>query len=154
MDQDKRIFIQQTFIQLLQNADPFATAKWGKMNFQQMVEHMVLAVKSANGKIKTEKVYTPEEKLPAFRQFLMSNSAFKENTKSPSFPEDPLPLHFKSVSEGIVKLQKELLDFFEVYEKKPGLKIKNPVFGDLEYDEAIQLLHKHATHHARQFGLI
>jgi hypothetical protein len=154
MEQDKRLFIQDTFIQLLQNADPHTTAKWGKMSFQHMVEHMVLAIKNANGKIKTEKIFTPPEKLPDLRQFLMSNKEFKENTKSPAFPDDPLPLHFKTIAEGIDKLKKEIADFFMIYEKNPGLTIQNPVFGDLDYGEAIQLLYKHALHHAKQFGLI
>jgi hypothetical protein len=154
MDADKQLFIRDTFIQLLRNADPLTTGKWGKMSFQHMVEHMVLAVKSANGKIKTEKVFTPIEKLPASRQFLMSSKEFKENTKSPSFPDQPLPLHFKTVNEGIDKLKKEIADFFAVYENNPALIIQNPVFGDLNYEEAVQLLYKHALHHAKQFGLI
>jgi hypothetical protein len=154
MHLDKKLFIQDTFIQLLRNANPQATAKWGKMNFQQMVEHMVLSVKSANGKIKTEKIFTPAEKLPAFKEFLMSDKEFKENTKSPSFPDQPLPLHFKTVHEGIDKLGKEITDFFMIYENNPGLVIQNPVFGDLDYEAAVQLLYKHALHHAKQFGLI
>jgi hypothetical protein len=154
MDAEKKLFIQDTFIQILRKANPQTTAKWGKMSFQHMVEHMVLSVKSANGKIKTEKIFTPPEKIPAFKEFLMSNKEFKENTRSPSFPADPLPLHFKTVNEGIDKLQKELADFFVIYEDNPGLSIQNPVFGDLDYEEAVQLLHKHALHHAKQFGLI
>jgi len=115
---------------------------------------MVLALKSANGKFKPERVFTPAEKLEASKQFLMSEKEFRENTKSPSFPEEPLPLHFKTVEEGINKLEKEIADFYIVYENNPGLIITNPVFGDLNYEEAQQLLYKHAQHHAKQFGLI
>jgi hypothetical protein len=153
MDQGKLFFIQHSFITILRNADPSTGQKWGKMSFQHMVEHLVLAVKNANGKIKTEKVFTPEEKLPAFRQFLMSDKEFRENTKSPSFPEEPLPLHFKTVKEGIDKLEKEINDFFTVYENNPGLTIQNPVFGDMDYELAVHLLYKHFHHHAKQFGL-
>jgi hypothetical protein len=153
MDLNKKLFIQETFIRLLSNANPKTRAKWGKMSFQHMVEHMVLAVKSANGKIKTEKIFTPVEKLAAFKEFLMSSKEFKENTKSPSFPDNPLPLHFETVEVGIDKLKMEIADFFIIYENNPGLTIQNPVFGNLDYEEAVQLLHKHALHHAKQFGL-
>jgi len=150
----KKVFVQTEFIQLLRNASPNTAPKWGKMTFQHMVEHMVLALKSANGKFKPERVFTPAEKLEASKQFLMSEKEFRENTKSPSFPEEPLPLHFKTVEEGINKLEKEIADFYIVYENNPGLIITNPVFGDLNYEEAQQLLYKHAQHHAKQFGLI
>lgn len=154
MDQSKKAFVQHSFIPLLRNADALTTQKWGKMSFQHMVEHLVLAVKSANGKIKTTKVFTAEDKLPASRQFLMSDKEFRENTKSPSFPDEPLPLHFNTVKEGIDKLEKEISDFFSVYENNPGLSIQNPVFGDLDYELAVALLYKHFRHHAKQFGLI
>jgi hypothetical protein len=154
MHPGKKAFVQTEFIQLLRKASPNTAPKWGKMSFQHMVEHMVLATKSANGKIKTEKVFTPAEKLDASKQFLMSDKEFRENTKSPSFPQEPLPLHFKNIEEGIDKLEKEIADFYTAYENNPGLIIANPVFGDLNYEEAQQLLYKHSQHHAKQFGLI
>ncbi len=154
MQPGKKEFVQIEFIQLLRNAPPGITPKWGRMSFQHMVEHMVLALKNANGKLKTEKILTPADKLAASRIFLMSDKEFRENTKSPAFPDDPLPLHFKTVEEGINKLEKEIADFFTVYENNPGLIITNPVFGDLNFEEAQQLLYKHCQHHAKQFGLI
>ena len=30
----------------------------------------------------------------------------------------------------------------------------NPIFGDLDFAANVQLLHKHALHHLRQFGLV
>jgi hypothetical protein len=147
-------FLQNKFIPLLRNADPNTSPKWGRMNFQQMVEHFVLTLKNANGKMKVEEMKTPAEKIPAFQEFIMSEKEFRENTKSPAFPEDPLPIHFKSTEEAINKLEKEIGDFFNVYEATPGLKITNPVFGDLDYDHAVTLLYKHAQHHLKQFGLL
>jgi hypothetical protein len=41
-----------------------------------------------------------------------------------------------------------------LYEETPGLKITNPVFGDLDYGLAVNLLYKHAVHHLKQFGII
>jgi hypothetical protein len=126
----KRELVETTFIQLLKSAHPSPKPLWGKMSFQQMIEHMILSFKSAN----TDKL-------------------FKENTKSPSFPEEPLPLHFDTLADALHKLQLEITAFFEVYQQNPGIKIVNPVFGPLTETEALQLLWKHCTHHLNQFGL-
>lgn len=154
MNQEKKQFVAETFISLLRQADKAAAPKWGKMNFQQMVEHLVLAVKNANGKRKTDQVFTPDEKLEAFQAFLKSDREFRENTKSPSFPDEPLPLHFANVDMAIDKLEKEIADLFAVYDANPSLLITNPVFGALDYEAALNLMYKHTRHHARQFGLI
>jgi hypothetical protein len=154
MSSEKIYFLQHTFIPLLRSADPGTSPKWGKMSFQHMVEHMVLTMKNANGKLKAEKVLIDESRLPAFRDFLKTDKEFRENTKSPAFPDEPLPLHFKSTEDAINKLEKEISDFVDVYETTPGLLIRNPVFGDLDYEMAVQLLYKHANHHLKQFGLI
>lgn len=151
---EKVDFLKHRFIPYLRKADPGTPPKWGRMNFQQMVEHFVLTMKSANGKLKTGEMKTPPEKIPAFHEFIRSDKEFRENTKSPAFPEDPLPLHFKSPEEAIDKLEKEIADFFHVYQATPGLKITNPVFGDLDYELSVRLLYKHARHHLKQFGLI
>lgn len=154
MNNDNRKFVEQDFIALLRNADPATTPAWGRMGFQQMVEHLVLTMKNANGKMKTAVMLTPDDKVAAFQDFIRSDKAFRENTKSPAFPEDPLPLHFPTVSAAIDKLEREIQDFFAAYDADPALTIRNPVFGDLDYELSVTLLHKHFRHHATQFRLI
>lgn len=154
MDQQKKDFVRHQFIGLLRSADPATPPLWGRMSFQQMVEHFVLTMKNANGKLKVNEMKTPAEKIPAFQDFIRSDKAFRENTKSPAFPEEPLPIHFPTVEAAIDKLETEVNDFFNVYEATPGLKITNPVFGDLDYELALTLLYKHANHHSKQFGLL
>jgi hypothetical protein len=34
------------------------------------------------------------------------------------------------------------------------LTTRNPFFGDLNFAENVHLLHKHALHHLRQFGVV
>ena len=154
MYSDKKEFLQHKVIPLLRNAHPLTPPKWGKMSFQHMVEHMVLVMKNANGKLQVKDMKTPPEKIQAFQDFIMSDKEFRENTKSPAFPEEPLPLRFNSAEEGINKLETEMKDFFNVYEDTPDLKVRNPVFGDLDYEHAVTLLYKHAQHHLKQFGLM
>jgi hypothetical protein len=67
---------------------------------------------------------------------------------------DPLPMHYPSMEAAISKLQTELNYFVAVYHQNPFFTIINPIFGELDFDANVQLLHKHAVHHLRQFGLV
>jgi len=108
---------------------------------------------AANGKLKLP-VVTSTELLPRFHDFLMSEKPFKENTKSPVLGDEPLPLHKHTKQAAIGKLHEEIIIFFENFKKDPFLKTINPVFGELNFEENIQLLYKHALHHLRQFGVV
>jgi len=94
------------------------------------------------------------ERLEKSREFLMTEKQFKENTKNPLIPETPFPLRKANMNAAIEKLQEELDYFFQVFENNPSLKTSNPIFGELDYAMNVQLLHKHALHHLRQFGLV
>lgn len=124
------------------------------MNVQQMIEHFAGdAVRNASGRLKMDKIITPPDHLERLREFMMSDKPFKENTKNPLLGEEPAPLHYKTVQAAIGALQEELIYFFEAYEKQPDLVIRNPFFGDLNFEQNVQLLYKHALHHLRQFGV-
>ena len=153
MNFEKENFLRTKFILILQQLDPAATGQWGKMNVQQMIEHFAEMFRWANGKVKHEKILTPPDKLQVFRDFMMSERLFKENTKNKLMGEEPEPVKHRTVQAAIGELHQELICFFEVYEKRPELVIRNPFFGDLNFEESIQLLHKHALHHLKQFGV-
>ena len=153
MNTSKEIFLKEDFIPLLGKLKGDEKGKWGIMNVQQMIEHFADAVKNANGKLLLP-VVNEGEKLQKFRQFLLSEEPFKENTKNPLINEEGIPLRQLDLPSAIDKLQKELNYFFEIFENHPGLKTGNPFFGDLDYDMNIRLLHKHAMHHLKQFGLV
>jgi len=125
---------------------------WDIMNAQQMIEHFADAVKSANGKLVLP-LLNEGERLQKSREFLMSDDPFKENIKNPLIPEEGFKLRKPDMESAINKLQKELDYFFEIFEKHPDIKIGNPFFGQLDYNMNVQLLHKHAMHHLKQFGL-
>jgi hypothetical protein len=152
MPASKEKFLQTIFIPLLQQLKANTPARWGKMNVQQMIEHFGDAVMVASGKLKLP-VMTPPEKLPTYREFLMSEKPFKENTRNPLLGEAPLPPKKNTKEAAIGKLQEELIYFFQIFRNNPGLKTTNPIFGELNYEENIQLLYKHALHHLRQFGV-
>jgi hypothetical protein len=152
MNFEKENFLRTKLVTHLQQMKTDEPARWGKMNVRQMIEHMIDVLMVANGKIKLP-IVTPPEKLPRLQEFLMSEKPFKENTKSPVLGEEPSPLKKHTKEAAIGKLQEEIIYFFEAFEKNPNLKTTNPVFGELGFEANVQLLHKHALHHLKQFGI-
>ena len=152
MNIEKENFLRTKLVSLLQRLPSHTPAKWGKMNVQQMIEHFTDVFMVASGKIQLP-VVTPPDKLPKYREFMLSEKPFRENTKSPVLAEEPMPLKKHTKEAAIGKLQEELIYFFEAFEKDPGLKTNNPVFGELDFDANIQLLYKHSLHHLKQFGI-
>jgi len=152
MDQEKFDFISVDFIPLLNALQADAAGKWGKMNGQQMVEHVAGFFKVSTGKVKFPLV-TPVEHLPKYKEFLNSDKEFRENTKAPVLPEDPLPVRFATMTESINELEKEIKEFVDLFSNNDRVKTMHPVFGELNFDEWVLLHYKHVTHHLRQFGL-
>ncbi len=149
----KEAFLKSELIPLLKKLKGDEKAKWGIMNAQQMIEHFADAVKNASGKL-TVPTLNEGERLQKLREFLMSENPFKENINNPLIPEEGIPHRQPDMALAIDKLQKELDYFFEVFEKNPAFVTGNAFFGDLDYRMNVQLLHKHALHHLRQFGLV
>lgn len=153
MTDEKKAFLKNEFVFFLNKLKSDEKGKWGKMNAQQMIEHV-----SGFFKVSTEKIHfpltTPLEHLPKYKEFLMSEKEFRENTKAPVLPEEPLPLRYSSMQEAIDVLKKSVDDFFEFFKDDPSKTTLHPAFGELNFDEWVQLHHKHVTHHLKQFGLI
>ena len=153
MDEHKLNFLSNDIVPLLKTLSPDAVMKWGKMNPQQMVEHI-----SGFFRVSTNKLHfplvTPAEHLPKFKEFLLSDKEFRENTKAPVLPEEPLPVQFANLEDAINDLDMEIKDFFKQFKDNPTLTTQHPVFGDLNFDEWILLHYKHVIHHAKQYGLI
>ena len=153
MTDEKICFLKNDLIFLLKKLKGDEKGKWGKMNAQQMTEHV-----SGFFKVSTEKIHfdltTPLEHLPKYKEFLMSEKEFRENTKAPVLPEEPLPLQYSTMKEAIDELRKSIDDFFGFFKNDPSKKTLHPAFGELNFNEWVQLHNKHVTHHLKQFGLI
>jgi oxepin-CoA hydrolase/3-oxo-5,6-dehydrosuberyl-CoA semialdehyde dehydrogenase len=154
MQEQKLSFIKNDLFSLLSDIAPGTIAKWGKMNAQQMIEHLVAFFNVSSGKIKFDLV-TPEEHLPKFKEFLLSDKQFRENTKAPAsvIGEEALPLKYKSMEEAVSRLQEAVEQFESHFRNDSKIKTLHPVFGMLNFDEWILLHYKHVTHHLRQFGI-
>jgi hypothetical protein len=152
---DKAAFISNQLFISLQNLHADATPKWGKMNAQQMVEHLIDFID-----LSVEKMHfplaVPEEDLPKYKKFLMSEKQFRENTKAPAtvLGETPLPVKLDSLDAAVLQLKISVADFFSFFAKYPDKKTLHPAFGWLNFDEWLMLHFKHTSHHLRQFELI
>lgn len=155
MENEKLHFIKEEMFLLLNNLSADAKAKWGKMNAQQMVEHVTGFFNISLEKLKFD-IVTPEEHLPKYKEFLYSDKEFKENTKAPLsvLGEEPLPLHYPSLAIAMQKLQQAVQGFVNYFKNEPGKKTLHPVFGMLNFDEWVLLHYKHVIHHMKQFNLV
>ncbi len=155
MNQDKRFFLESGIAAPLDNLLVDATANWGKMNAQQMLEHLADFFEVSTEK-KVYGLVTPEEQLPLYKQFLYSDKVFRENTKAPVdiIGEEPVPVRTQSLQEAKQQLLQAINEFFIFFEANPTQKTMHPVFGLLSFEEWILLHYKHVTHHFRQFSLL
>ena len=153
MTEEKRSFLKNDLISLLKKLHGDEKGKWGKMNAQQMTEHLAGFFKVSTNKIHFP-LTTPAEHLPRYKEFLMSDKEFRENTKAPVLPEEPLPLQYATMQEAIDDLTNSVDDFFAFFKDDPSRTTLHPAFGELNFNEWVQLHHKHVTHHLKQFGLI
>ncbi|RXK60492.1 DUF1569 domain-containing protein [Lacibacter luteus] len=153
--QEQLQFLKEQYISIIREADVNTQPKWGKMNFQQMVEHVTAFFKVSTQKIKFDLV-SPPEHMPKLKEFLMSDKQFRENTKAPVniIGEEPFPVHYPTVEEAVNKLEKEVHHFFHFYETNVATTAVHPVFGELDFEGWVRLHYKHVTHHLRQFGLL
>ncbi len=151
MDFKKENFLRSQLVPCFQKLDPAAMPLWGKMSVQQMIEHFTDSIMNASGKLKLP-VLNEGERLQKFRSFMLSEKPFLPNTKNPLMGEEPAPPKKNTVQASIGKLKEEMIFFFDVFEKNPGMVTQNPHFGELNFEENIQLLYKHAIHHLKQFG--
>ena len=155
MDASKLDFIEHGFISLVKNLPVNTEGKWGKMNAQQMVEHVTGFFKVSANKTQFPLV-SPSEHLPRLKAFLHSDKEFRENTKAPTsvIGEEPLPVRSNNMEEAIEALQQSIEEFVDYFEGDSYKTTLHPVFGELNFEEWVLLHYKHLLHHAKQFGLM
>ncbi|MFY7963794.1 MAG: hypothetical protein ACOVO1_02760 [Chitinophagaceae bacterium] len=150
---DKINFIKSEFVALVSTLHTSTKGNWGVMNAQQMVEHVGDFFKVSTGKI-IFTLTTPIEHLPKYKEFLWSDKEFKENTKAKVLPDEPFAVRNTTMQTAIDELRKDINDFFIFFKEDNTIKTLHPTFGELNFDEWLQLHYKHTLHHAKQFSLI
>lgn len=118
-----------------------------------MVEHLIAAVQSSNGKLNVE-CFSEQEKIPPLQRFLLSSRPFPKGFISPIIGEGLLPLLYGSLDEAKTVLKSEVEDYYKFFEEHPDAVLTNPTFGDLNKNGWDTFHEKHFTHHFKQFGII
>jgi hypothetical protein len=151
--ENKRLFLKDQFVPLLQQIPSDTLPHWGKMTLQQMAEHFADYVRIASGRKVYNDIVTPFDDLPGMVAFLESEKPFRPNTPNPLMPEVPAPVRHRTIRAAFEELQQEIDYFFDTFEENPHALTTNPFFGELNFQQNVQLLYKHAVHHLRQFGV-
>lgn len=139
------------YLELLSRMHADAQPQWGRMNAQQMVEHLSLVMRISNGRMKV-KQFSPPEKIGKLQAFLLSDQPLPREFKAP-FIEDLPPLKNASIAEAVKELKEEI-ELFEAHFGKEEITEIHPVFGELDHERWKRFHHKHFVHHLSQFGLI
>jgi oxepin-CoA hydrolase/3-oxo-5,6-dehydrosuberyl-CoA semialdehyde dehydrogenase len=149
--QEQKEYLLNQLVNDLRSLSQPANANWGKMNFNQMLEHLIESCKNASGDIVFETFHSPEERLPAMQAFLMTDKLFKPDTKNSMMGEEPEPVKNDNTYDLLDELQSQLNRFSASFENQPDLLVRNPIFGDLNEELWTRLLYKHCIHHLHQF---
>ncbi len=140
-------------LSLLKKLHPETKQLWGKMSAQHMVEHLILAVRTSNGKLNVG-CFNPPEKWQTLKRFLLSSRPLPKDFLNPIIGENLLLLEYKNLDEAMKILTQEVEDYYKYFEEKPDALLLNPTFGELNKDEWDVFHDKHFTHHLSQFGIV
>lgn len=137
---------------LLSTLRPETPALWGRMDVQNMIEHLVEAVEYTNGKRIADLRVAPDWALKQKKDLVHSDFVIPSGVTG-YLPDATKTKKFKDLETAILELNKEL-DEFELFFKPQGITATHFEFGPMDYNEWIIWHGKHFTHHFKQFGLL
>jgi len=149
---DYNTFFTREVPELLSKLDNMAVARWGSMKVDEMLDHLLAGI-AISLKDVDRKITTPEDKLPAFRQFLMSDRPFGKNLPKPAAFDD-YPKKNGDINTKKMQLMKEVMNMLSYFEKHPDHSAIHSSFGRLNVTGWKHLHKKHFTHHFNQFGVL
>lgn len=136
---------------LLSSLKADAKPVFGKMNGQQMIEHLSFLMKISNGKIKAD-YFVEDEKSKRRKAFLDTDGELQIGFKAPLLSEEPYPVKFDTIKKSIDDLILQI-DTFQTHFKTAKTE-NHPFFGELDYEYWKKFHVKHFTHHFKQFKLV
>jgi hypothetical protein len=151
---DYKSFLYDEFPELVKKVNPSLTALWGKMDAQQMIEHLAHVLSISNGRFEVTANAEPERLAYRKMRFFEKDVPFPQSVRVDIIPEEPNPYEFLNIDEAKTFLMKQLQRFYDYHMEHEGLQPSHPVFGPLSYEEWIQFHSRHIKHHLRQFGIL
>ena len=126
---------------------------FGKMNCQQMIEHLSKVTQIANGNWPLD-VYVSEDKSARRKPFLDTENELQVGFKASFLSEEPKKAMFNSIEGSIDDLIRQLEKFVTVFNEDKNRTVVHPFFGELDFEYWKKFQVKHFTHHFTQFGLV
>jgi hypothetical protein len=130
--------------------NPNSIGLWGKMNMNQMLDHLKIGMDIPIGNIKAKRSLLGF----LFGKIILKKSVNDNKGLKKNLPTDKSFVINDSKEFNLVKT--ELLNNINTYVNLPAEKINNqlhPFFGKLTYNEWGILIYKHINHHLEQFGV-
>ena len=125
---------------------------WGKMNAQEMVEHLSDMLMMARG-TGNFTIDVDAETIARRQQFLLSDKEMAKNIAVP-FTKELIELRNEELELAVDEFTDEWLNFIELYENNPDASVVHPYYGALDFNLWLKMHDKHFMHHFKQFGLI
>jgi hydroxymethylglutaryl-CoA reductase len=142
----------ETMLSILNGLSSSKTPLWGKMNAQEMVEHLsdMLMMSRGTGNFTID---VDAETIARRQQFLSSDKEMAKNIAVP-FTKEIIELRHDELELALDEFAEEWINFTEYYENNPSDSVIHPYYGDLDFNLWLKMHDKHFMHHFKQFGLI
>jgi hydroxymethylglutaryl-CoA reductase len=142
----------ETMLSILNRLSSSKTPLWGKMNAQEMVEHLsdMLMMSRGTGNFTID---VDAETIARRQQFLSSDKEMAKNIAVP-FTKEIIELRHDELELALDEFAEEWINFTEYYENNPSASVIHPYYGDLDFNLWLKMHDKHFMHHFKQFGLI
>jgi hydroxymethylglutaryl-CoA reductase len=142
----------ETMLSILNRLSSSKTPLWGKMNAQEMVEHLsdMLMISRGTGNFTID---VDAETIARRQQFLSSDKEMAKNIAVP-FTKEIIELRHDELELALDEFAEEWINFTEYYENNPSASVIHPYYGDLDFNLWLKMHDKHFMHHFKQFGLI
>lgn len=147
-----RAYLEKDVPRLLDELQPDTQALWGAMTAHHMVEHLIVTLKLARGRVKIP-IVTPPEKWERSKPFIIGDREMPKSVPSPVGKDDLQPLRTATIEDAIQKAKTETDSFLRFLDETPEHMANHPYGGPLNADEWLLAQYKHFNHHFRQFGL-
>jgi hydroxymethylglutaryl-CoA reductase len=137
---------------VLNGLTPSQKPLWGKMNAQEMVEHLSDMLMMARG-TGNFTIDVDAETIARRQQFLLSDKEMAKNIAVP-FTKELIELRNDELELAVDEFTDEWMNFTEYFENNPGTSVIHPYYGALDFNLWLKMHDKHFVHHFKQFGLI
>ena len=135
----------------LLSANPDKKPVFGKMNLQQMIEHLSFILSLSAGKGNVE-FFVSDEKANRRKPFLDSEGELQMGFKAPLLSDEPIKEKFENIEKAVEDLLSHIGAFLAFY--KTPKTMNHPFFGELDFEYWKKFHVKHFTHHFKQFDLL